>query len=95
MVKVKWTDYALENLISIGDFIELDSYYYAKRTVNYLFNAVDILEFHPFVGRVVPEFENKTIRELTVEEPAKKSGALMEHINKGGVRKESLISYAI
>lgn len=64
MVKVRWTDFALENLISIGDFIELNSHYYAQRTVNYLFNSVDLLEMHPLAGRVVPEFENKSIREL-------------------------------
>jgi len=64
MVKVKWTDFALENLIAIGDYIERDSYFYAQRTVNYLFNSVDILEQHPLAGRIVPEFNNKNIREL-------------------------------
>ena len=44
MVKVEWADFALENLIAIGDYIERDSYFYAQRTVNYLFNSVDILE---------------------------------------------------
>jgi len=64
MVKVEWTDFALENLIAIGDYIERDSYFYAQRTVNYLFNSVDILEQHPLAGRIVPEFNNKYIREL-------------------------------
>ena len=27
MVKVRWTDYALENLIAIGDYIERDSFF--------------------------------------------------------------------
>jgi predicted transcriptional regulator len=35
---------------------------------------------------------HKTVINKTIEELAKKSGALMEHINKGGVRKESLVS---
>ena len=64
MVKIRWTDFALENLIAIGDYIEKDSYFYAQRVVNNLFNSVDILEQHPFAGRVVPEFNNKNIREL-------------------------------
>jgi hypothetical protein len=34
----------------------------------------------------------KSVINKTIEEPAKKSGTQMEHINKGGVRKESLIS---
>ena len=64
MVKVRWTDYALENLIAIGNYIEIDSPFYAQKVVNSLFNSVDILEIHPLSGRIVPEFENRTIREL-------------------------------
>jgi len=64
MVKVRWTDFAIDNLVAIGDFIEQDSFYYAQRVVNYLFDSVNILKQHPRAGRVVPEFNNKTIREL-------------------------------
>jgi plasmid stabilization system protein ParE len=64
MVKVRWTDFALDNLIAIGDYIEQDSYFYAQRVVNYLFDAVNILEQHPLAGRIVPEFNDKTVREL-------------------------------
>ena len=64
MVKVKWTDFALENLIAIGDYIEKDSLFYAQRVVNQLFDSVDILENFPLSGRVVPEYNDITIREL-------------------------------
>jgi len=64
MVKVKWTDFALENLIAIGDYIEKDSYFYAQRVVDNLFSSVDILEEHPLAGRKVPEFNDRSIREL-------------------------------
>jgi len=64
MVKVRWTDFALENLIAIGDYIEKDSYFYAQRVVNNLFDSVDILEQHPLAGKVVPEFNNRSLREL-------------------------------
>ena len=64
MVKVRWTDFALENLIAIGDYIERDSYVYAQITVNSLYNSVDILEQNPLAGRIVPEFNNRAIREL-------------------------------
>jgi plasmid stabilization system protein ParE len=30
VVKVKWTDFAVENLNAIGDYIEKDSYVYAQ-----------------------------------------------------------------
>ena len=64
MVKIRWTDFALENLNAIGDYIEKDSYFYAQRTVNHLFDSVKILEEHPHAGRTVPEFNNRNIREL-------------------------------
>jgi len=64
MVKVRWTDFALENLIAIGDYIERDSYFYAQIVVNSLFDSVDILEQHPLAGRIVPEFNRRDIREL-------------------------------
>jgi len=64
MVKIRWTDFALENLIAIGDYIEKDSYVYAQRVVSSLFDSVDILEQHPLAGRKVPEFNDESIREL-------------------------------
>ena len=64
MAKVRWTDFAIDNLIAIGDYIETDSHFYAQRVVNQLFNSVDILEHFPYLGRIVPEFNNNTVREL-------------------------------
>lgn len=59
MVEIKWTDYAIENLNDIGDYIEKDSLRYAEIVVNTLFTATDILEQNPQAGRVVPEFNHK------------------------------------
>jgi len=64
MVEIKWTDFAIENLNAIGDYIEKDSFRYAEIVVNSLFNATDILEQNPLAGRIVPEFNNRNIREL-------------------------------
>lgn len=64
MVEVKWTDFAIENLNDIGDYIEKDSFQYAEIVVNYLFDSVDILEQNPLSGRLVPEFGDNSIREL-------------------------------
>lgn len=45
MVEVKWTDFAIQNLNEIGDYIEKKSYTsYASRVVSGLFAAVDVLE---------------------------------------------------
>ncbi|MBV4356704.1 type II toxin-antitoxin system RelE/ParE family toxin [Pinibacter aurantiacus] len=64
MVEVKWTNFALENLNDIGDYIEHDSPKYAEIVVNKLFGATDVLEHQPNLGRVVPEFSKEYIREL-------------------------------
>ena len=64
MVEIKWTDFAIENLNDIGDYIEKDSLRYAEIVVNSLFDATEILEEFPLSGREVPEFSNRNIREL-------------------------------
>lgn len=64
MVEIKWTDFAIENLNDIGDYIEKDSFRYAEIVVNSLFDTTNILEHHPLAGRIVPEFNNRNIREL-------------------------------
>lgn len=49
MVEVKWTDFAIQNLNEIGDYIEKKSYTsYASRVVSGLFAAVDVLERFPW-----------------------------------------------
>lgn len=64
MVKVVWTDSAIEDLNDIGDYIAKDSERYAELTVQRLFESVDLLENNPKAGKIVPEFEDESIREL-------------------------------
>jgi len=64
MVKVVWTDLAIEDLKSIHEYISKDSKFYADRFVAKLINRVDQLETHPQSGRIVPEFGKEDIREL-------------------------------
>lgn len=64
MVKVVWTDFAIHELDDIGEYIAKDSQRYAKVVIQNLFESTDLLESHPKVGRIVPEFNNKNIREL-------------------------------
>lgn len=64
MVEIKWTNFAIQNLTDIGDFIERDSCSLAAKFVNYLFDSVDILERYPFAGRIVPEYNLVYIREI-------------------------------
>ena len=64
MVKVVWTNSAIEDLNDIGDYIAKDSERYAEITVQRLFDSVDILEENPKAGKVVPEFDDESVREL-------------------------------
>jgi toxin ParE1/3/4 len=64
MVKIVWTDLAIEDLRSIHEFISKDSKRYADRYVEKLISRVDQLENFPKSGRIVPEFDQSTIREL-------------------------------
>ena len=64
MVEVVWTDFAIQDLSNIGEFIARDSERYAKDVIQTLFDSTLLLESHPKAGRVVPEFHNKNIREL-------------------------------
>ena len=64
MVKVVWTDLAIEDLKSIHEYISKDSKFYADRFVTKLITRVDQLENYPQSGRMVPEFGKEDIREL-------------------------------
>lgn len=66
MVKVVWTDSAIEDLDYIGEYISKDSERYAALTVRKLFESADILEKYPRLGKIVPEFNNEKLRELII-----------------------------
>ena len=64
MVKVTWTDQALDDLDSICLFIARDSIQYAKLFAIRAFEATDRLKLFPKSGRVVPEINREDIREI-------------------------------
>ena len=64
MAKIIWSIKALDDLKAIYDYISSDSELYAFRFVDYLYHLVDVLEEFPKSGRIVPEKENPSIREL-------------------------------
>jgi addiction module RelE/StbE family toxin len=64
MVKINWTNFALQDLNEIADFISKDSVRYAQMTVKYLFESPTLLKTHPKAGRIVPEFKEENLREL-------------------------------
>lgn len=64
MVKVEWSEIADIDLIQIYSYIYQDSIYYAVKTINDIINLVDNLKFLPYMGRKIPEFNDKNRREL-------------------------------
>ena len=64
MVKVNWTLQSVSDIENIANFIAQDSERYAQIQVYRFFEATEILETNPQVGRIVPELNNQDIREL-------------------------------
>lgn len=64
MVKINWSRFALDDLKSIHSYISKDSILYASRFVDKIIAAVEHLENFPFSGRIVPEKNDETIREV-------------------------------
>lgn len=64
MAKLVWTEFALDDLQLIHEYISSDSKRYADRLIEKIINRVDQLEKFPKSGRVVPEFDTESIREL-------------------------------
>jgi addiction module RelE/StbE family toxin len=64
MVKLIWTDQAINDLGDIGNYIAENSEKYAKLTVKKLFERPEILKTFPQAGRIVPEKNEENLREL-------------------------------
>jgi addiction module RelE/StbE family toxin len=64
MVRLIWTDQAIDDLGDIGDYIAETSENYAKLTVQKLYDRAQILKTFPLSGRIVPEKNEEAVREL-------------------------------
>lgn len=64
MVKLIWSDHAINDLGDIGDYIAESSEKYSKLTIRKLFERTEILKAFPHAGRVVPEKNDENVREL-------------------------------
>ena len=64
MVNIIWTEYAIEDLRLIHEYISKDSKRYADRLVEKIIERVDQLQNFNKSERVVPEFNSEAIREL-------------------------------
>ena len=66
MASVRWTLGAREDLREIVSFISRHSETYAAALAGRIVAAVDRLETHLMLGRIVPELEDENIREIIV-----------------------------
>jgi addiction module RelE/StbE family toxin len=64
MAQVRWTPQALDDLEAVCLFIARDAPRIAAVFADRAFRAMDRLGEHPWLGRVVPELEVETIREI-------------------------------
>lgn len=66
MASIAWTVGARDDLRDVLEYISRDSATYAAATAERILDAIDRLRAFPKMGRVVPEFDDESIRELIV-----------------------------
>ena len=66
MVRLNWTDQLIDDLINIAEFISKDSMKYSVIQVKRIRERAKILRNLPLAGRIVPETENESVRELII-----------------------------
>ncbi len=64
MVEVKWTARAINDINKIAEYISKDSYHYAIGIAERILSQEEYLKKDTYFGRIVPEFNNKNIREV-------------------------------
>jgi toxin ParE1/3/4 len=64
--EIRWSPQAVGDLESIRDYIARDSARYADLTIARIFASVERLTTFPHSGRMVPELDDPTIREVIV-----------------------------
>ena len=65
MIKIKWTDSALQDILQIYEYIALDSPYNADAFLDRLMDSAEKqLSVSPFIGRVIPEMNDPAFREI-------------------------------
>ena len=64
MVRLNWTEIALNDINEIYDFIAKDSKFYAKNVVEAIRKKVKIVKKHPKIGRIIPEINIENYREI-------------------------------
>ena len=64
MVKVNWSKKAIEDIFEIREHYSLIAPGYAEKLTDEIFAKENLLSEFPLAGRVVPELQNESVREL-------------------------------
>ena len=64
--KLIWSPQAIEDIEAIAGYIARDSTFYAESTIERIFQAPERLIQFPKLGRIVPEKNDDSIREMFV-----------------------------
>ncbi|EKO3608651.1 type II toxin-antitoxin system RelE/ParE family toxin [Vibrio metschnikovii] len=66
MAEIIWTEPALSDLNDIAEYIALENVVSAKQLVQTIFSKVERLETFPDSGRIPPELEHLSYREVVI-----------------------------
>jgi plasmid stabilization system protein ParE len=64
--RLVWSPEAIEDIESIAANIERDSLWYAKAVASKIVETAETIPAFPEMGRIVPEFNDRSIRERLV-----------------------------
>ena len=64
--RLVWSPEAVEDLESVGTYIERDSAHYARSVVSRIVSTAESIPDNPMMGREVPEMRDSSIRERFV-----------------------------
>ncbi len=64
MMKIHWSESAIDSLKAIKEFIANDSEFYSKFFTENIINHVEVLKEFPSIGSIVPEYNQSDIREI-------------------------------
>lgn len=63
-MRIVWSPLAIDRVAEIAEYIAMDNPGAAENWVNTVFRKIEGLKDFPESGRIVPETDNKSIREL-------------------------------
>ena len=64
--RLAWSPEAIEDIEAIASYIERDSLWYARAVVAKIVETAEAIPDHPALGRIVPEIDDRSIRERFV-----------------------------